>query len=70
MARPKGWRNPYENQNFYVFYGKGDVIRCCGTARQLVEDGIYKSIKEVHSIASRIRAGRYVGNYTEVYILK
>lgn len=56
-----------KGETFYVFYDKNDFVKCCGTARQLVADGRFKSIATVQQIASHIRAGRY-GNANVVML--
>lgn len=42
---------------FFVFYDRNDFVKCCGTARQLVDEGWYASINSVHTTANKIRSG-------------
>lgn len=45
------------DERFYVFYDKNDRVECCGTAKQLVQSGAFKSENVVHTTACRIRNG-------------
>ena len=45
------------DERFYVFYDKNDRVVCCGTAKQLVESGAFKSVNIVQTTASRIKSG-------------
>ena len=58
--------NDYYKQKFYVFYDKNDNVRFCGTAKQLVEERIFKTLSCFYSSVSYINS-RNVG---KVYILK
>lgn len=47
---------------FYVFYDKEDNVDCCGTAKQLVNDGFFKDECAVRSHASKITKKYIKGN--------
>ena len=55
------------SEAFYVFYNEQDFVVCCGTAKQLVEDGRFKDVAAVHQKASHIKSG---ANKGDVVILK
>ena len=57
----------YYKQKFYVFYDENDNIRHCGTAKQLVADGIYKNVNVVQCMAHKTRKGLIQGS---VVVLK
>ena len=42
---------------FYVFYDQNDFVTAFGTAKQLVADGKFKSVRYAHEKASKIKAG-------------
>lgn len=48
-------------EKFYVFYDDADFVRCFGTPRQLVGEGSFPTINAVHSVASKIKSGKYPG---------
>lgn len=54
-------------ETFYVFYDKNDFVKYCGTARQLVADGRFKTEDSVYQYVSHIKAGRVKGS---VVVLK
>ena len=60
MARTKKKRGRHEK--FYVFYDKNDFVECCGTAKQLVEDGRFKYTNACAEKAYSIKVGRAKGN--------
>lgn len=43
---------------FYVFYNKKDFVRCCGTARDLVERGYFSTVRNVKTSAHRMNKKR------------
>lgn len=47
----------YEQQTFYVIYDEQDRVRHCGTAEQLIQDGVYKSLNSLYSSVSKIKKG-------------
>lgn len=55
MRKKKDGRG--KKAKFFVFYDENDFVRCCGTAKQLVEDGWYASVNSVHSTANKIKNG-------------
>ena len=62
LQRRKQYRETHEMyEKFYVFYDKNDFVICFGTAKELVEDGAFKSINAVHSRISKIRALKIPG---------
>ena len=42
---------------FYVFYDIHDMVTCFGTARQLVDDGLFKDRLAVRQKANKISKG-------------
>ena len=42
---------------FFVFYDKNDFVKCCGTAKELVEEGWYSSVGTVWTTANKIKNG-------------
>lgn len=42
---------------FYVFYDKRDFVSCFGTPKQLVNDGLFKTVEAVHQKAAKIISG-------------
>ena len=57
----------YYKQKFYVFYDAKDNIKCCGTVKQLIEDGKFKKANDIYSLASHIMNNRIGGS---VVVLK
>lgn len=51
----------YEKQKFYVIYDNDDTLRCCGTSKQLIRDGFYKSLNSLYSSISKIKKGETSG---------
>lgn len=47
---------------FYVFYDENDFVKCCGTAKELVAQGVFKSERYVIEVASKIRSNKIKGN--------
>lgn len=54
-GRPKGCAI------FYVFYDKKDFVSCFGTAEQLVNDGLFKTVEAVHQKANKVISGHVKG---------
>ena len=46
---------------FYVFYDKRDFVSCFGTPKQLVNDGLFKTVEAVHQKAAKIISGEVKG---------
>ena len=46
---------------FYVFYDKHDFVSCFGTPKQLVNDGLFKTVNEVYQKAAKIKSGTVKG---------
>ena len=44
-----------KREKFYVFYDTNDMVTCFGTARQLVDDGLFKDRLAVRQRASKLR---------------
>ena len=65
-GRQPGVKLAYEKQKFYVFYDANDRVRYCGTAQQLVDEGLYSSISSFHASVNHIKNGKS----GKVYILK
>ena len=65
-GRQPGVKLPYDKQKFYVFYDKNDNVKYCGTAQQLVDEGLYSSISSFHASVSHIKRCKV----SRVYILK
>lgn len=49
-------------EKFYVFYDENDFVECCGTARQLFEEGRFKYKNACAERAYKIKAGKAKGN--------
>lgn len=47
---------------FYVFYDKDDFVKCCGTAKELVSEGEFKTEEIVRQVALKIRKKIVKGN--------
>ena len=54
---------------FYVFYDKKDFVDCCGTAKDLVKEGRFKSINHVHSEAKH-RSDRRPNSVVKIVLPK
>lgn len=68
-SRRKKYRDKHPaTELFYVFYDKQDFVRYCGTAKQLVEDGVFPTENAVRSRASKLKSGAIIGG--SVTILK
>ena len=68
-ARRRKYReNHPAYESFYVFYDKNDFVKCFGTAKQLVEDGMFSTENSVRSRASKIKSGATLSG--NVVILK
>lgn len=48
-------------EKFYVFYDRNDFVRFCGTAKDLVSGGYFKSINAVHATVAHINQGARTG---------
>ena len=66
MRGKNGQPVQYEKKKFYVFYDENDNVRHCGTAQQLVDEGLYSSISSFHATVNHIKKGKA----GKVYILK
>lgn len=55
----KAKRGKGRPEQFYVFYNKEDFVECCGTAKQLVEDGLFKNVKYVSEKAILRKQGNH-----------
>lgn len=53
--------HPVKEKPFFVFYDKNDFVRFCGTAEQLVNDGIFNRTNSVSSLACKINSGKVAG---------
>ena len=47
---------------FYVFYDENDFVKCCGTPKQLVEQGAFNNISYVPELAHKIKKKIVKGN--------
>lgn len=54
MRGKNGRHVPYERRKFYVFYDDKDNVRHCGTAQQLVDEGLYSSISSFYATVNHI----------------
>lgn len=54
-------RTSYEKKTFYVFYDENDRVRYCGTAQQLVDEGLYSSLSSFHSSVNHIKRNKSGG---------
>ena len=49
------------HERFYVFYDENDFVKCCGTARELVEAGYFEKCSSVVEAACKIRKKKRKG---------
>lgn len=54
-------KHPY-NRKFYVFYDKNDFVKCCGTAKELVEQGAFRNERYVTEVVAKIKRKMLKGN--------
>ena len=63
VVRKRKYREKHPfNRKFYVFYDAKDFVKCCGTAKELVEQGAFKNEKYVTEVVAKIKRKIIKGN--------
>ena len=52
---------PGRKKMFYVFYDDNDFVKYCGTAKDLVNDGRFKTEAIVRQVVNKIRNNKVKG---------